>query len=112
LIAVELKPRGLDEPLSGDGESGAPLVDTVADPASEQAYDELCQALAAKQVPELLERLNARERKVVRGRFGIACRQRTLRDIGGDLGVSAERVRQIECGALEKLADAALGPAL
>jgi RNA polymerase sigma factor (sigma-70 family) len=109
LTAAERKPRALDEPLNADADAGASLIDTVADPTSEQAYDDLPRSLAAKQVPELLEHLSKRERAVVQGRFGISCPERTLRDIGGDLGVSAERVRQIERGALEKLADTAVG---
>jgi DNA-directed RNA polymerase sigma subunit (sigma70/sigma32) len=40
---------------------------------------------------------------VISGRFGLAGPEQTLRDIGERLGVSAERIRQIECLALEKL---------
>jgi RNA polymerase sigma factor (sigma-70 family) len=47
--------------------------------------------------------LSARERAVVRSRYGIGCQRETLRSIAGRLGVSAERVRQIEQQALAKL---------
>ena len=58
---------------------------------------------AAKGVPALLTLLSDRERLVVSRRFGLEGEARTLRDIAGDLGVSAERVRQIEERALETL---------
>ena len=40
---------------------------------------------------------------IVRGRFGLDGRKRTLRDLAADLGVSTERVRQIEQASLDKL---------
>jgi DNA-directed RNA polymerase sigma subunit (sigma70/sigma32) len=48
-------------------------------------------------------RVNERERAVIRDRFGLAGSERTLRELGQTLGVSAERVRQIEQSALEKM---------
>ena len=54
-------------------------------------------------MPALLALLSDRERLVVSRHFGLDGKARTLRDIAGDLGVSAERVRQIEERALETL---------
>jgi DNA-directed RNA polymerase sigma subunit (sigma70/sigma32) len=53
--------------------------------------------------------LDARERDVLRAHFGIGGPEQTLQEIGGRWGVSAERVRQIEQGALEKLRASAPG---
>jgi RNA polymerase sigma factor (sigma-70 family) len=47
--------------------------------------------------------LTVRERTVLSRRYGLDGPEQTLREIAGTLGVSAERVRQIEQGALEKL---------
>jgi RNA polymerase sigma factor (sigma-70 family) len=57
----------------------------------------------AAELPRLLSHLTARERNVIRCRYGLDQRVRTLREIAPTLGVSAERVRQIEQEALAKL---------
>jgi RNA polymerase sigma factor (sigma-70 family) len=47
--------------------------------------------------------LNERERTIITARFGLEGSERTLRELGESLGVSAERVRQIEEASLGKL---------
>ena len=54
----------------------------------------------------LLEGLSERERTILHGRFGLDCPELTLRELAERLGVSAERVRQIEERALSRLRDA------
>jgi RNA polymerase primary sigma factor len=55
-------------------------------------------------VARLLAQLDDRERRIIVGRFGIggACKQ-TLRQIGKELGITKERVRQLEARAQDKL---------
>ena len=79
------------------------LGDLLADPRAEDEFEQVSRRAAAKGVPALLALLSDRERLVVSRRFGLDGEARTLRDIAGDLGVSAERVRQIEERALETL---------
>jgi DNA-directed RNA polymerase sigma subunit (sigma70/sigma32) len=53
--------------------------------------------------------LSARERRVVTERFGLDGPERTLRELGAELDISAERVRQIEECALDRLYHAVVG---
>ena len=47
--------------------------------------------------------LNERERTIICARFGLERPEATLRELGEQLGISAERVRQIEAASLGKL---------
>ena len=62
------------------------------------------QLVQKEEVQELLESLNDRERQVIRLRFGLEDgKTHTLEEIGDELNVTRERVRQIEARAMEKL---------
>jgi RNA polymerase primary sigma factor len=97
-------PVSLESPLSKDGDRTlGDLVEntTVASPAVGAAAGDLADRLS-----EVLETLTPREARVLRMRFGIDCKNdHTLQEIGGELGVSRERIRQIESQALAKLRD-------
>lgn len=55
-------------------------------------------------VSNLLPHLTAREKQVIESRFGLVDgKSKTLAHIGVELGVTRERVRQIECKALQKV---------
>lgn len=103
LLAVESTPRALDEPLGGDPSGMATLGERITDPRSEDAYDGVDTRLEveARRVP--LDGLDERQRKVVCAHFGLDRPRETLREIASELGLSAERVRQIEEHALEEL---------
>jgi RNA polymerase primary sigma factor len=103
LAAADSRVRSLDEPIAaGEGEVGS-LGDLLEDPLSADAYEQVVETLAGQQLRALLSRLTDRERDVVRARFGLDTEPQRLVDIGEQLGVSAERVRQIEERALAKL---------
>jgi RNA polymerase primary sigma factor len=107
LLAVERMPRGLDDPLGVD-EQGVPatLGDTIADPEAENEYQHV---LDDMELREFAQRLNERERTVLWCHYGLDRPSQTLTQIGASLGITAERVRQIEAGALQKLRDAVAG---
>ena len=95
-------PVSLETPVGDDGESS--LGDMVED-RSEPTPEEAMNLIAEKEeVEELLGRLNERERSVIRLRYGLdGGKTHTLEEIGESLGVTRERVRQIEARAMEKL---------
>ncbi|MBT6136218.1 MAG: sigma-70 family RNA polymerase sigma factor [Rhodospirillaceae bacterium] len=92
----------LDQPVGEDGD--ATLADLVAD--EDQALpDETAEAGALRdQLGLVLSELTPREERIVRMRFGLGVgREHTLEEIGQMLGVTRERVRQIEAKALMKM---------
>ncbi len=103
LIALERAPRSLDEPVDGaDGELGL-FGELLLDPLATDAYEQLLDHAEIEQVRALLSSLNERERMIIRARYGLDGPEQSLRQIGERIGLSAERVRQIEQRALGKL---------
>jgi RNA polymerase primary sigma factor len=93
----------LDQPVGDDGETafGDLLASNAPNPEDEVVSD-----AGTSAVQEAVNRLPERERDVVELRFGLGGREPTpLRETGRKLGISAERVRQIEEDALERLAE-------
>ncbi|MCW3015232.1 MAG: polymerase, sigma 32 subunit, RpoH [Solirubrobacterales bacterium] len=109
LLAAEYVPRGFDEPL-GEDEGATTVGERLADPGAEEAYDRVLARLEIDQVRDLTATLTEREREIVFDHYGLERSPRTLREIGDRLGISAERVRQIEEGSLRKLREAVLSP--
>lgn len=106
LLATDLIPRGIDEPLGGQDDGGPTVGDAITDPAAEQEYQQVLDSIEIAEVTDLTEQLDARERDVLRAHYGLDQPSRTLSEIGGSLGVTAERARQIESHALHTLREA------
>jgi RNA polymerase primary sigma factor len=78
------------------------LGDSIPDPRAEQEYEQVLDRIEIRAVHERAH-LDERERRVIRAHYGFDQQERTLDQIGGALGLTGERTRQIEAGALKKL---------
>jgi RNA polymerase sigma factor (sigma-70 family) len=107
LLTADARPRSLDETIENTAGELGTMGDLLEDPLSAAAYEDVVDAVAGEQLRALLSRLTEREREVVQARFGFEAPAEKLTDVGERLGVSAERVRQIEERALAKLRSAA-----
>jgi len=97
----------LETPV-GDGESS--VADMIEDVTSESPDTATNEQARSVELARALERLNPRMRHVVLRRFGLDGKPpQTLEEVGADLGITRERVRQLETRALRELRSAAPG---
>jgi RNA polymerase primary sigma factor len=103
LQATERTPRSMQEHLTDGDEATATIGDTIVDPSAERSYQQVLDTSVIRAVRDLTEQLDERERMIIRGHYGLGQDAQTLSEIGAGLGLTAERARQIEVGALSKL---------
>jgi RNA polymerase primary sigma factor len=86
------------------GEDGSEIGDFIADQTVVQPEEQSSASLLREELNRTLESLTPRERRVIELRFGLGNEySRTLAEAGTELGLSKERIRQIEKEALAKL---------
>ncbi len=80
-----------------------------ADNRSDQVEQETAQFQREQQIGKILSRLDEREQRIIINRFGLERGREplTLKEVGAEMGVTKERVRQIEARAINKLRQAA-----
>ena len=103
LLRQALTTSSLDAPVNGD-EGRSFLGDLIANGDDEEPLDRVERGIHQEQLGRWLSHLSEQERQVLQMRFGLEGADRhTLAEIGRQLDVSRERVRQVELKALRKL---------
>src|SRR5204862_6962176 len=86
------------------GEEGWSLGEMLTDERTQTPDNEMVEADDLTHVLQLLEKMDKREATILKMRFGLDAEEpKTLKEIGESLGLTRERVRQIESEALQKL---------
>ncbi len=102
ILKLSQDPISLEMPIGEEEDSS--LGDFIEDEKLPAPADAAGRQLLREQVEEVLETLTERERQVLYMRYGLDDgRNRTLEDVGKQVGVTRERIRQIEAKALRKL---------
>ncbi len=98
-------------PQTDQADAGWSLGEMIMDERMKTPEDELVEHDALRHVMKMIETMDQREATVLRMRFGLNDSEpHTLKEIGQRLGLTRERVRQIETEALNKLADSLKDP--
>jgi RNA polymerase primary sigma factor len=114
--AMDMRPEELEELMSQSApcasldahargeEDRSTLGELIADPASNEHFDAMDRHLQKEHLGTWMSQLNEREQKILRLRFGLeGSEPLTLAEIGRQINVSRERVRQLEAKAILKL---------
>ena len=102
LLEISRRPVSLETPIDDEGDST--FGDFVEDVNSPAPSEEVATHLLHVQLQQALDKLPPREAQILRLRYGLADgRVYTLEEVGQTIGVTRERVRQLEAQALNRL---------
>ena len=102
LLEISRRPVSLETPIDDEGDST--FGDFVEDSNSPAPSEEVATHLLHTQLQQALDKLPDREAQILRLRYGLADgRVYTLEEVGQTIGVTRERVRQLEAQALNRL---------
>jgi RNA polymerase primary sigma factor len=95
-------PSSLNAPVSLEGT--AELMDLIEDDRSESPHQAVESSLRNERIRSMLSFVDEREREILTRRFGLNQRDgQTLEEVAKEFKITRERVRQIECKAIEKI---------
>jgi RNA polymerase primary sigma factor len=101
ILRVVQEPLGLQDPVGGEE---LQLQDLIRDEVSPSPYDRVLTTEVSQRLADILDTLTPKEALVIKMRFGLGgAKESTLEEIGTVMGITRERVRQIESQALKKL---------
>ena len=101
-MKVNLRPISLEAPVGTEDDSSR--IEIIADETAKNPFTSAAQKNLRKIVTQILSELDPKEETVLRQRFGMSTNKTsTLEEVGEYIGVTRERIRQIEQKALNKL---------
>ena len=101
-LQIVRMPISLDMPVGEDEDTT--LVDLMSKKGTEDVEKEVVEEELHKQLESLMNVLDEREKEIIKHRYGLeGVEPKTLNEVGEMLGISRERVRQLENRALKKL---------
>ncbi len=101
-LKVNLRPVSLEAPVGSEDDSSR--IEIIADETAKNPFTSAAQKNLRKIVTQILSELDPKEETVLRQRFGMSTNKTsTLEEVGEYIGVTRERIRQIEQKALNKL---------
>jgi len=102
MLKLNERVTSIDTPIGTEGDRT--VVDTVADPSQQDPSERLQSEDLSRNLDHWLSELSDKQREVVSRRFGLRGYQpTTLEDVGREIGLTRERVRQIQVDALKRL---------
>ena len=104
MLRLNERISSVDTPIGGENDKA--LLDILADDNESSPEDELQDSNIKQNIESWLQELNAKQREVLPRRFGLmGYEPSTLEDVGAEIGLTRERVRQIQVEGLRRLKD-------